>query len=117
MLIVNQFLLKSNSPFLQPSIKSPSAEEEDFQINPNSKVYVKKNWTTKEMVRDPLFYLVLPNFFMSPFLLTGFFFYQVELAKYKSWGMEIVASGFIVFGIVRIFVGLLSGYFIDKFFC
>ncbi|MFO8030256.1 MAG: MFS transporter [Cyclonatronaceae bacterium] len=72
-------------------------------------------WRRRVVIRDIRFYLFLPAAVASPFLLTGFFLYQTQLASFKGWDIEIVATAFIVFAIAKSAASLLSGPLIDRF--
>lgn len=75
----------------------------------------EKQWTRAHLFRDPRFYLVLPNYLIIPFAVTGLIIHQVRLAEYKSWTLADLAYGFVGFAILRIFASLWIGPMIDRF--
>jgi MFS family permease len=75
----------------------------------------QRQWTRSEVIRDPLFYLVLAFTLAAPFLLTGFFFHQVYLAESKGWSLPLIASAFVGFALATIVASLLCGSLIDRF--
>lgn len=75
----------------------------------------QRQWTRSEVVRDPLFYLILAFTLASPFLLTGFFFHQVFLAESKGWSLALIASGFVGFALATIASSLVCGPLVDRF--
>lgn len=75
----------------------------------------QRQWTRAEVVRDPLFYLILAFTLASPFLLTGFFFHQVFLAESKGWSLALIASGFVGFALATIASSLVCGSLVDRF--
>lgn len=72
-------------------------------------------WTRRLVIRDPRFYKILPLFIASPFLLTGLFLFQVSLAEFKGWSVELIATAFIMFAAGRIIFSLIGGPLIDRF--
>lgn len=72
-------------------------------------------WTRRLVIRDPRFYKILPLFIASPFLLTGLFLFQVSLAEYKGWTIELIATSFIMFATGRTLFSLIGGPLIDRF--
>ncbi len=72
-------------------------------------------WRRRLVLRDRRFYLLLPSSFASPFLLTGFFLYQTQLATYKNWEIEILASAFVAFAFSKSVASIVSGPLIDRF--
>ncbi len=73
------------------------------------------HWKRRLVLKDSRFYLLLPAALASPFLLTGFFLYQTQLAVNKGWEVEIMASSFIAFALSKSGSSLLSGSLIDRF--
>ncbi|MFW6348137.1 MAG: MFS transporter [Cyclonatronaceae bacterium] len=74
-----------------------------------------RSWTRAQMLRDARFYFVIPAGLASPFLMTGFFLYQVPLAEFKGWSVEWMASCFIGFAAAKTSFSLFSGPVIDRF--
>ncbi len=72
-------------------------------------------WRRRLVLRDPRFYLLLPGAVAAPFLLTGFFLYQMQLADFKGWNMETMATAFIAFAVSKSASSLLTGSLIDRF--
>ncbi len=68
-----------------------------------------------EVVRDKRFYLLLPLYTSSPFLLTGMFFHQVNLANAYDWSLVALASAFTLYALTKIGVSLIMGGLIDRF--
>ena len=74
----------------------------------------KRQWSRREVLRDPRFYRVLPVMLGPPFVFTGFFFHQAHLADVKGWGLAWLATCFVGYAVVKVLSGLLSGPFIDR---
>lgn len=73
-----------------------------------------QGWSRRQVLRDPCFYCILPASLLSPFLLTGLFLYQLVLADFKGWPIEIMASAFVVFAGSRVVCSLAVGPLIDR---
>ncbi|SDM22905.1 Predicted arabinose efflux permease, MFS family [Geoalkalibacter ferrihydriticus] len=73
------------------------------------------SWTRRQVLRDPRFFCILPASLLSPFLLTGLFLYQLILADYKGWSVEVMAGAFVVFAGARVVCSLTVGPLIDRF--
>ncbi len=74
-----------------------------------------RQWSRRDVVRDPRFYLILPSVLFPPIIMAGLFFHQVHLVESKGWTLSLWATGFIGFAVARVFISLLSGPLIDKF--
>ena len=66
------------------------------------------------VLRDARFYLCLPTFMASPFIITGLFFHQAVLAQAKGWSLAWLASCFVAFAIVQALSSLQSGAIVDR---
>ena len=93
--------------------------EKTPEKDPRSDKGVKKLeqtiWKRRNVLADYRFYIILPGIVTSPFLLTGLFLYQTQLAAYKDWKFELIATAFIAFAISKSLFSLLSGSLIDRF--
>lgn len=74
----------------------------------------RRQWTRREVLGDPRFYLVLPNALAAPFILTGLFFHQVHLADGKGWSLTWLATCFIGYAAATVISTLLSGQLVDR---
>jgi len=74
----------------------------------------QRQWTRREVLRDPRFFLILPNALAAPFILTGFFFNQVYLAATKGWSLTWLATCFIGYAAAVIVASLFSGPLVDR---
>jgi len=74
----------------------------------------QRQWTRNEVLRDKKFYMLMPGYISSGFVLTAMFFHQNHLAEVKGWSLTFFASTFIVFSFTRIVTMLVFGYIIDK---
>lgn len=93
-------------------IQHPDASQDTGQQNESPTQEL--NWTRKQVLSHPYFWMLLPLFLLPPFLGTGYFFFQTELAAYKSWSKELFASCFLSYGLSAAITSFSVGPLIDK---
>lgn len=74
-----------------------------------------RQWTVREVRRDPRFYLVLPAVLAPPFLTTGLLFHQDLLRAAFDWSPERFASSFVVYSAAQVSVMPLAGILVDRY--
>ncbi len=74
----------------------------------------QKHWTRGEVLRSPLFWLILPFLLAPPAFSTSFFFLQVHLAEVKGWSHTALVALFPVFTVAAIAGALSSGWIVDR---
>lgn len=74
-----------------------------------------RDWTRREVVRDPLFYLLLMGVMAPPFIGTSIFFHQIHLVELRGWSLEVFGSSFAVMSVLTVIFALVSGELIDRF--
>ena len=72
-------------------------------------------WTRGEVLRDPRFYVVAAAVLSFSFIGTGLFFHQVHIANVKGWPLELLASAFVLFAVLKVVTSLTIGTLIDRF--
>lgn len=77
--------------------------------------HVKRDWTRAEVLRDPLFYAVLPGVLAHPLVVTGVFFNQVGIVELKGWALSWWAASFPVLAGAHVVSALGSGWLVDRF--
>ena len=90
---------------LQPS-SGPAAENH---------VAASRDYTRAEVLRDPVFYAVLPVALFTPFFFTGIVIHQNMLSAAKGWTPETFATAFAGYGVIRFVANLMAGPFIDRY--
>lgn len=73
-----------------------------------------RQWSRRDVLRDPNFYLVLPAVLAPSFIMTGLFFHQVHLAETKGWSLAWLAGAFTVYAGATIVASLLAGAAVDR---
>lgn len=74
-----------------------------------------RQWSTREVLRDWGFYLLLPAVLAPPFIGTGLMFHQDVLRGSMGWSRELFASGFVVFSVVQVMTAPVAGALVDRF--
>jgi MFS family permease len=94
-------------PLIEHLIKGSSAYAEQNRSD-------ARPWSRKQLLTDWRFYLFLPGVLTVPFLLTGTFLYQMNLAEFKGWTAPMMASGFTAYALVRMIGSIAVGPWIDR---
>ncbi len=95
-------LVQKRSPFQ----KAPSGT--DTEADPRDR-------TRGQVLRDPIFWVLIPVALFVPFFKTGFFIHQNLVAEGKGWEPEWLGSCFLVYGAARILAYFMAGPLIDRF--
>ncbi len=74
-----------------------------------------RQWTRKEALRDPRFWLVNCGINAPAFISTAIFFHQVYLVELRGWSLELFASAFLLMASGVVCASLVSGPLIDRF--
>jgi MFS family permease len=74
----------------------------------------RRDWTRREVMRDPRFYLLLPAILAPAFIVTGIFFHQSTLIAQKGWSATWFASCFIAFAGAQLPSSLGAGPLVDR---
>ena len=88
-----------------------SRDEENITFKKNN----IKNWTRKEVLLDPKFYLISLLMLALPAVNTGVFVYQSFILESKNWGDFVIAKSFMIYAILSVATLFISGPIIDKF--
>ena len=74
----------------------------------------RRQWTRGEVVRDPLFYALMPGMLAPSFITTGGFFHQVYLAETKGWTLTWFAACYPIYALATVAVSLAAGWAVDR---
>ncbi len=75
----------------------------------------RRDWTRAEVIRDPVFYLLLLGLLAPPFIGTTIFFHQGHLIDVRGYDQLAFAGAFPVMAITTVGFGLVCGYLVDRF--
>jgi len=75
----------------------------------------RRHWTRGEVLRDPLFYALMPVLLAMPFIITALFINQVPLVELKGWQLAWFAANFPVLAAAHVVGALAAGRLADRF--
>jgi sugar phosphate permease len=115
--IVGMFYLLALAPFVFWLARRDPGEEAEAALKEARDADNRpiRHWSRSEVIRDPLFYILLPAVLAPPFMMTGVFFHQVHLVESKGWSLALFASGYPVYSAFTVALSLLTGWAIDRF--
>lgn len=73
-----------------------------------------RDWTRREVLRDPILYLILAGTLAPAFIGTTIFFYQGYLIKLRGYDPIVFAAAFPVMAVTTVVFGLLCGHLADR---
>lgn len=73
------------------------------------------DWTRAQVLRDPVFYLLLMGVMAPGFIGTTIFFHQVYLVELRGWSLEVFATSFTFMAAMTVTFALVSGQLVDRF--
>lgn len=74
-----------------------------------------RQWTRGEVLRDPVFYILLAGVLAPPFIGTTIFFHQGHLVELRGYSPLAFAGAFPLMAITTVLVGLVCGFLVDRF--
>lgn len=74
-----------------------------------------RDWTRSEVIKDPIFYLLLIGTLAPAFIGTVIFFHQGYLIAIRNYDAFAFAVAYIIMSITTVVFGFVSGYLIDRF--
>lgn len=83
--------------------------------DPVPRIVDARDWTRGEVLRDPLFYLLMLGVMAPGFIVTAIFFNQVYLVELRGWSLGVFASSFALLALVNSVFTLVAGQLIDRF--
>lgn len=93
---------KPRVPHGQPSAEKNSAPE-------------VRSWTRREVLRDPIFWILLTGVLAPAFIGTTIFYHQNYLTALHDWPPQLFASSLLVMAMTTVTFALLVGAAIDRF--
>ena len=74
-----------------------------------------RDWTRREVIRDPLFWASLSGVLAPAFIGTTIFFHQVYLSELRGWPPSVFAASFAIMSSMTILFALIAGQLVDRF--
>jgi MFS family permease len=99
-----------------PAISALMAKERlPRSDDPDMPVSAIKQWTRAQVLRDPLFYLLLVGILAPAFIGTTIFFHQVHLVEIRGWSMQVFAASFSIMSATVVACALIAGQLVDRY--
>jgi len=76
---------------------------------------VARNWTRREVLRDPLYWVLLTGVLVPPFIGTTIFYHQNYLTTLNNWPPQFFSMSLVVMALTTVCCVLLSGAAVDRF--
>lgn len=74
-----------------------------------------RNWTRTEVLRDPVFWLLLTGVLAPAFIGTTIFYHQNYLTSLHGWPPQYFALSLLVMALTTVSCALITGYLVDRF--
>jgi len=74
-----------------------------------------RQWTRREVMHDPMFWLICMVVLIPSFIGTSIFFHQVHLGEIKGWSRERIAGSFAVMSVTTVCFSFLAGTLVDRY--
>ena len=89
-------------------VPSTSSENETNQE-------IETGMSRMEVLKDWAFYPFTLYVLTSPLLLTGIYFQHTVLVAERGWDISTLASAFMLYAVIKVFISLFTGFMIDRF--
>ncbi|NQU58198.1 MAG: MFS transporter [Rhodospirillales bacterium] len=96
--------------------KTPDTQDADYESGEMHAALSRprRHWQRREVLGDRRFYVLLAVILAPPFIFTGLFFHQVQLAADKGWPITFWALTFVAFAGASLVGSVFSGIVIDR---
>ncbi|QYO76635.1 MFS transporter [Devosia salina] len=74
-----------------------------------------KQWTRSRVLRDPLFYFLLPGIMAPPAIGTLYIFHQAHLTQVKGWDLTTFTAMFPFLSLSVAVSSIVAGFLVDRF--
>lgn len=75
----------------------------------------ESQWTLRQVLHHPTFYLVMCNVVAPGMLMTGLMFHQIHMLEVKSWDVAWFAACFVAYSGFSVLTGIAVGPMIDRY--
>ncbi|MEL7186290.1 MAG: MFS transporter [Pseudomonadota bacterium] len=73
------------------------------------------SWTRREVMRDPVFWVLLTGVLAPGFIGTTIFYHQDYMTTLNDWPPQLFATSLVVLASTTVIIALLTGWAIDRF--
>ncbi len=112
--ITAAFLLLLGLPFAYWAYSEPRVPQ-GHKAEIEKPAHRVRSWTRQEVMRDPLFWVMLTGVLAPGFIGTTIFYHQDYMAKLNDWPPQLFAVSLVVLSLTTLTCALLSGAAIDRF--
>jgi MFS family permease len=91
--------------------RSPRGTEQRGEPHPRD----AHNWTRAEVVRDPVFWVLLTGVLGPPFIGTTIFYHQDYMTALRDWPPQLFALSLTVMAFTTVVCALITGALVDRF--
>ena len=85
------------------------------EIEHHERMVAERSWTRSEVLRDPVFWVLLTGVLAPPFIGTTIFYHQDYLTELNSWPPRFYAMSLSVMAATTVVCALLAGVLVDRF--
>lgn len=88
------------------------------EINPDGDTATAptgQRWTRGAVLKDPLFWFVIPGFMGPPAIGTLFLFHQANLTAIKGWDLTLFTAFFPILSASSVVMAIIAGIMVDRF--
>jgi len=75
----------------------------------------ERQWTLRQALHHPTFYLVMSNVIAPGMLMTGLMFHQIHMVETKGWDVAWFAACFVAYSGFSVITGIAAGPMIDRY--
>ena len=90
-------------------------EPSHAEIEAHAKQPVVRHWTRREVLKDPIFWLLLTGVLAPPFIGTTIFYHQDYMTALNAWPETFYAQSLSVMALTTVVFALICGSLIDRF--
>lgn len=84
-------------------------------VNPEKPTRHVRSWTRHEVVRDPIFWILLTGVLAPALVGTTVFYHQDYMATLNGWPPQLFATSLIVLSSTTVVVALITGSIVDRY--
>jgi MFS family permease len=107
-------LLVVGLPFAYWAYRKPRVPHGQLSTEKKSSAEVR-SWTRREVLRDPIFWIILTGVLAPAFIGTTIFYHQNYLTALHDWPPQLFATSLLVMALTTVGLALLTGAAIDRF--
>jgi MFS family permease len=94
---------------------SQPRKHQSHHADTGSKLAEIRSWTRREVLRDPIFWVLLSGILAPPFIGTTVFYHQNYLTTLNDWPPQLFAVSLVVLSLTTVGFALISGALIDRY--